>query len=147
MKHRVYETTELDHWGPTEWPDWSKWSTLKKVVDQFWTNRSGPFHLTSNRRFRNLGLNGKRPSISMAAWIQAVKGCCGCARVDGLKEDLFWSALSLLFYLRFPRVCHRYTNVIVQQYVVVVACSARLGRKSILIWFCIDFILFSVFVF
>ena len=97
----MYETTELDHWGPTEWPDWSKWSTLKNVDDQFWTNRTGPFHLTSNRRFRNLGLNGKRPSISMASWIQPVKGCCGCARVDGLKEDLFWSALSLLFYLTF----------------------------------------------
>ena len=133
----MYETTELDHWGPTEWPDWSKWSTLKNVDDQFWTNRTGPFHLTSNRRFRNLGLNGKRPSISMAAWIQAVKGCCGCARVDGLKEDLFWFALSLLFYLTFStRLPSLHQHVIVQQYMVVVAALDWVENQF---WF--DFVL------
>ena len=58
----------------------------------------------------------------MAAWIQAVKGCCGCARVDGLKEDLFWFPLSLLFYLTFStRLPSLQEHVIVQQYMVVVA--------------------------
>ena len=132
----MYEATELDHWGPTEWPDWSKWTTPKNV-DQFWTNRAGPFHLTSNRRFRNLGLNGKRPSISMAAWIQAVKGCCGCARVDGLKEDLFWLALSLLFYSTFStRLPSLHEHVIVQQYMVVVAALDWVENQF---WF--DFVL------
>ena len=133
----MYETTELDHWGPTEWPDWSRWTTLKNVDDQFWTNQTGPFHLTSNRIFRNLGLNGKRPSISMAAWIQPVKSCCGCTRVDGLKEDLFWSALSLLFYLtRLPSLQE---HVIVQQYMVVVAAALDWVENQF--WF--DFVLSS----
>ena len=117
--------------------DWSKWSTLKNVDDQFWKNRTGPFHLTSNRRFRNLGLNGKRPSISIAAWIQAVKGCCGCARVDGLKEDLLWFALSLLFYLTFStRLPSLHEHVIVQQYMVVVAALDWVENQF---WF--DFVL------
>ena len=140
IKHRVYETTELDHWGPTEWPDWSKWNTLKNVDDQFWTNRTGPFHLISNRSFRNLGLNGKRPSISMAAWIQPVKGCCGNARVDCLKEDLFWSALPLLFYLTFStRLPSLHEHVIVQQYMVVVVAALDWVENQF--WF--DFVLIS----
>ena len=136
----MYETTELDHWGPTEWPDWSKWATLKNVDDHFWTNRSGPFHLISNRSFRNLGLNGKRPSISMAAWIQPVKGCCGCARVDGLKEDLFWFALSLLFYSTFStRLPSLHEHVIVHQYMVVVPVLDWVENQF---WF--DFVLISL---
>ena len=131
----MYETTEPDHWGPTEWPDWSTWTTLKNVDEQFWTNRTGPFHLISNRSFRNLGLNEKRPSISMAGGIQAVKGCCGCARVD----DLFWSALSLLFYLTFStRLPSLHKHVIVQQYMVVMAALDWVENQF---WF--DFVLIS----
>ena len=111
-----------------------------KHLEKCWwpvLNRTGPFHLTSNRRFRNLGLNGKRPSISMAAWIQAVKGCCGSARVDGLKEDLFWFALSLLFYLTFStRLPSLHEHVIVQQYMVVVAALDWVENQF---WF--DFVL------
>ena len=59
----------------------------------------------------------------MAAWIKPVKGFCDCARVDGLKEDLFWSALSLLFYFTFStRLPSLHEHVIVDhQYMVVVA--------------------------
>ena len=60
----------------------------------------------------------------MAAWIQSVKGCCGNARVDCLKEDLFWSALPLLFYLTFStRLPSLHEHVIVQQYMVVVVAA------------------------
>ena len=44
------------------WPDWSKWTTFKsKVVPNILVglNWNDPFHLISNRNFRNFGLNGK----------------------------------------------------------------------------------------
>ena len=106
-------------------------------LEKCWWLVTGPFHLISNRSFRNLGLNGKRPSISMAAWIQPVKGCCGCARIDGLKEDLFWFALSLLFYLTFStHLPSLHEHVIVQQYMVVVAALDWVENQF---WF--DFVL------
>ena len=87
------------------------------------------------------GIWGWMESAFPFLWLllQPVKGCCGCARVDGLKEDLFWSALSLLFYLTFStRLPWLHERVIVQRYMVVVAALDWVDNQF---WF--DFVLIS----
>ena len=66
--------------GPTEMTGPVKVDHLQRCPQIFQSDRTELVRFISNRNFRNFGLNGKRPSISMAAWIQPVNCCCDCER-------------------------------------------------------------------
>ena len=47
--------------GPVEVDNLERWSQNIRIL--VGSNRNGPFHLISNRNFRNFGLNGKRRQL------------------------------------------------------------------------------------
>ena len=62
--------------GPTEMTRPVKVDRLQRCSQIFQSDRTVLVRSISNRNFRNFGVNGKRPSISMAAaWIQLVQQC------------------------------------------------------------------------
>ena len=88
--------------GPTEMTRPVKVDQLQRCSQIFQSDRTELVRSISNRNFRNFGMNGKRPSISMAAaWIQLVNCCCDCERrwfFKTLKGGSFLGTLCPYFF-------------------------------------------------
>ena len=122
--------------GPTEVDH------LQRCSQIFQSDRTELVRSISNRNFQNFRLNGKRPSISMAAWIQRVNCCCDCERrwsFKTLKGGSFLVLFPLTFSLKFSHSPAMMITRTCDSSAIHAGCgSARLGQKLILI----DLILF-----
>ena len=133
--------TEVDH--------------LQRCSQIFQSDETELVRSISNRNFRNFGLNGKRPSISMAAWIQPVNCCRDCERrwfFKTLKGGSFLVLFALTFSFNFSHSPAMMITPTGDSSAMHAGCgSVRLGQKLILIdlilfWFHFNF-LWSHFVF
>ena len=90
--------------GPTEMTGPVKVDHLQRCSQIFQSDRTELVRSICNRNFRNFGLNGKRPYISLAAWIQPVNCCCNCKRrwfFKTLKGGYFLVLFALTFSFNF----------------------------------------------